>query len=60
MTTPNSVLMPNEDEADDYIRMLARLPKRDSIFVLTHLEYFKSKFENKVRVGKADGKTRFW
>lgn len=33
------------------------LPKRESIFVLTHLDYFKSKFMNKIRVEKMNGKT---
>ena len=35
------------------------LPKRESIFVLTHLDYFKSKFTNKIRVEKLHGQTQY-
>ena len=35
------------------------LPKRESIFVLTHLEYFTSKFENKIYVEKKHGETNY-
>ena len=31
------------------------LPRRESIFVLTHLEYFKSKFENRITVERRHG-----
>ena len=38
----------------------AALPERESIFVLTHLEYFQSKFENQIWVERSnDGNTRY-
>jgi DNA repair exonuclease SbcCD ATPase subunit len=53
----------DEDICDSIIRVLQTmtsndtegLPRRESIFVLTHLEYFKSKFNNRMIVGRENG-----
>jgi DNA repair exonuclease SbcCD ATPase subunit len=36
------------------------IPQRESIFVLTHLDYFKSKFENRIRTWKDRDETRIY
>jgi DNA repair exonuclease SbcCD ATPase subunit len=36
------------------------VPQRESIFVLTHLDYFKSKFENRIRTWKDNDETRLY
>jgi DNA repair exonuclease SbcCD ATPase subunit len=50
------------DSVIGVLRMMTRgnnkgLPKRESIFVLSHLDYFKSKFENRIEVKKENGET---
>ncbi len=40
--------------------MDCRIPQRESIFVLTHLDYFKSKFENKIRTWKDKDETKLY
>lgn len=37
----------------------ASLPQRESVFVLTHLEYFTSKFENRIYVERKHGETTY-
>lgn len=46
----------NPDERDEEFKPL---PTRESIFVLTHLEFFKNKFINKIRVEKENGETKY-
>jgi DNA repair exonuclease SbcCD ATPase subunit len=49
--------IPKVDRDEEY----KELPERESVFVLTHLEYFQSKFENQlwaVRSGEGDTKYR--
>jgi len=36
------------------------IPQRESIFVLTHLDYFKSKFENRIQALKNGDETRIY
>jgi hypothetical protein len=36
------------------------IPQRESIFVLTHLDYFKSKFENRIRTWKDKDETKLY
>ncbi|OGM09302.1 hypothetical protein A2Z67_05165 [Candidatus Woesebacteria bacterium RBG_13_36_22] len=44
----------------EQLNMELQLPKRESIFVLTHLDYFKSKFENRIQTRKENDETRIY